>query len=170
MKKYLLSFIILTTIATTVHSQAAKSVYFELGGPGLASFNFDTRFGPKEDGLGGRIGFGGFSLRSQYSNGSTTTNEHASVIFIPVGLNYLLGKDSKNYFEIGAGVSPVFASATFSDENFSSTFGYVTFGYRMQPKNGGFTFRAFVCPVFGEFGFIPYYGGVSFGYKFGNKK
>jgi len=40
----------------------------------------------------------------------------------------------------------------------------------LQPQNGGFTFRAFINPIFGEFGFIPYYGGVSFGYKFGNKK
>ncbi|MBK5270250.1 MAG: hypothetical protein JJE22_04470 [Bacteroidia bacterium] len=170
MKKYFFSIFALFTIITTANSQAAKSIYFELGGPGLASINFDSRLSPKEDGIGIRVGVGGFSLSTQLSNGTTTTNEHASVVFIPLGLNYLLGKDGKNYFEIGGGVSPVFASATFSDENFSSTFGFVTFGYRMQPKAGGFTFRAFVCPIFGQFGFIPYYGGISFGYKFGNKK
>lgn len=135
---------------------AAKSVYFELGGPGLASFNFDTRFGPREDGLGGRIGIGGFSI------------EGTGAVFIPVGLNYLLGKDKKNYFEIGAGVTPVIVSGDFTDDdgNFTSTFGHLNFGYRLQPQNGGFTFRAFMCPIFGGFGFVPYYGGLSFGYKF----
>src|SRR5690348_8247074 len=79
-------------------SQAAKSVYFELGGPGLASINFDTRFSAREDGIGGRVGVGGFSI------------DGSSAVFIPVGLNYLLGKDGKNYFEIGGGVTPVIIS------------------------------------------------------------
>jgi hypothetical protein len=82
-----------------------------------------------------------------------------------------LGKDTKSYFELGAGVTPVFVSdENATDENFSETFGHLVFGYRMQPKNGGFTFRAFINPVFGSFGFLPYYGGVSFGYKFGAGK
>ena len=143
-----------------VNAQAAKSIHFELGGPGLASFNFDTRFAAKEGGIGGRIGFGGFGI------------EGVTVIFIPVGVNYLLGKDNKNYFEIGGGVTPVFISgdAVDDDGTFTRTFGHLTFGYRMQPLKGGFTFRAFISPVFGEGAFIPYYGGVSFGYKFGSGK
>ncbi len=161
MKKILLvsvSVVMLSVVACA--QQAAKSVYFELGGPGLASFNFDTRFGPKEDGLGGRIGVGGFSISSD--------GDKAGVVFIPIGLNYLLGKDGKNYFELGAGVTPVIASSSSNDDNFTSTFGHLNFGYRLQPSNGGFTFRAFITPVFGSFGFIPYWGGVSFGYKFGS--
>jgi len=156
MKKLFLSFIALSFYAI---ANAQQSVYVELGGPGLASFNFDTRFGPKVDGFGGRIGFGGFSIDGD------------GAIFIPVGLNYLLGKDQKNYFELGAGVTPVFISSSSSSggDNFSSTFGHLLFGYRMQPPGGGFTFRAFVSPIFGDFGFLPYYGGVSFGYAFGGK-
>lgn len=161
MRKFLFGVITLLVFVVTGQAQAAKSVYFELGGPGIASFNFDTRFGNKEDGLGGRIGVGGFSL--------TIDGEKNGVVFIPIGLNYLLGKDTKNYFEIGAGITPVFASSD-GDGNFSSTFGHLNFGYRLQPQNGGFTFRAFITPVFGGFGFIPYYGGVSFGYKFGTTK
>jgi hypothetical protein len=156
MRKGLLSLVILSVTLVAANGQAAKSVYFELGGPGLASFNYDTRFGPKEDGFGGRIGVGGFSIDGD------------GAVFVPVGLNYLLGKDSKNYFELGAGATPVFISGGDGD-NFTSTFGWVNFGYRLQPLNGGFTFRAFITPVFGEFGFIPYWGGVSFGYKFGSK-
>lgn len=159
MKKLILFFVLLFGFSQMGKTQAAKSVYFELGGPGIASFNFDTRFSNKEDGIGGRIGFGGFSI------------EGDGAVFVPIGLNYILGKDSKNYFELGAGVTPVFiSSANSSDGNFTSTFGHLIFGYRMQPRDGGFTFRAFINPIFGEFGFVPYYGGVSFGYKFGKSK
>ena len=162
MRKLFIFTFSLFLVANTGNAQAAKSLFFELGGPGLASINFDTRFSKKEDGIGGRIGIGGFSI------------EGTSAIFVPIGINYLLGKDSKNYFEIGGGVTPTFVSDDFigddDDGNFSATFGHLLFGYRMQPLNGGFTFRAFISPVFGEGGFIPYYGGVSFGYKFGGSK
>lgn len=159
-KIFLLSVII--SISIISNAQSAKSINFELGGPGLASFNFDTRFGPKEDGIGGRVGIGGFTLRAD--------GDRFGVLFIPIGLNYLIGKDQRNYFEIGAGVTPVFSSNSYDADNFSTTFGHVLFGYRMQPKDGGFSFRAFISPVFGGFGFIPYYGGLSFGYKFGSGK
>ena len=158
MKKWILFLVLLP--AGVFHAQAqqkaAKSIYFELGGPGLASFNFDTRFGPRENGLGGRIGFGGLSLGG------------SSAVFIPIGLNYLIGKETKNYFELGAGITPIIASGDFTESGntFSSTFGHINFGYRYQPPTSGFTFRAFITPVFGSFGFFPYYGGVSFGYKF----
>ncbi|HEX5652140.1 MAG TPA: hypothetical protein VFX58_03635 [Chitinophagaceae bacterium] len=158
MKKLFLITTISILAATTASAQAAKSIYFELGGPGLASFNFDTRFGNREDGIGGRIGIGGFSI------------EGTSAVFVPIGINYIIGKDQRNYFEIGGGVTPTFISEDLvgEDDNFTGTFGHLVFGYRLQPRDGGFTFRAFMCPVFGEGGFIPYYAGLSFGYKFGN--
>jgi hypothetical protein len=155
MKKSLLVFSFLFALLFQSYGQGAKSVYFEIGGPGLASFNFDTRFGPKEGGIGGRIGVGGFKI------------DEVGVVFLPVGLNYLFGNDQKNYFEIGAGATPVFGDDG-GDSDFSETFGWLNFGYRMQPVNGGFTFRAFITPIFGNGVFIPYYGGVSFGYKFGS--
>jgi hypothetical protein len=130
----------------------AKSVYFELGGPGLASFNFDSRFSKSEAGLGGRVGIGGFSVGGE------------GLVFIPVGVNYIVGKDRRNYFEMGAGVTPVVGTG--STGNFTETFGHLIFGYRMQPVNGGFTFRAFINPVFGSGFFVPYWAGLSFGYKF----
>lgn len=154
MKKLFLLFAVAICL-NHVSSAQAKSVYFELGGPGLASINFDSRFTQSESGIGGRIGVGGFSIDGE------------SVVLVPIGLNYLLGKDSKNYFELGGGVTPVLTNIdNGNNDNFSSTFGNILFGYRMQPQNGGFTFRAFVNPVFGKGFFIPYYGGVSFGYKF----
>lgn len=160
MRKLFVSLFILIFLVSGAGAQSAKSIYFELGGPGLASINFDTRFGNREDGIGARVGFGGFSV-----DGTTA-------IFIPIGVNYLLGKDNRNYFEVGGGITPTFISDDLVDEdgNFSGTFGHLIFGYRLQPANGGFTFRAFMCPVFGQGGFIPYYGGLSFGYKFGNSR
>lgn len=139
----------------------AKSIFFEIGGPGVASLNYDMRFTKSESGIGGRVGIGGFSIGS---GGDRTT-----AIFIPIGLNYLLGKDQKNYFELGGGITPVIVNNTSTgtaDENFRSTFGHLNLGYRLQPKEGGFFFRAAINPVFGKGFFWPYYGGVSFGYKF----
>lgn len=154
MKKFMLLSFLAIGFAVAGYAQgAAKSVYFELGGPGLASINFDTRFSPKESGIGGRIGVGGFSIDGE------------GAVFIPIGLNYILGKDNRNYFELGGGVTPVLGTGDVGD-NFSATFGHLLFGYRLQPQNGGFTFRAFINPVFGNGFFMPYYGGVSFGYKF----
>lgn len=152
-------FIILFGSIALVQSAGAQSVYAELGGPGLASLNFDTRFSKTNGGFGGRVGVGGFSV------------DGSGLVFVPVGLNYLISKDNRNFFEVGAGVTPVFSSGEFEDgENFSSTFGHVSIGYRMQPADGGFTFRAFISPVFGNGFFIPYFGGVSFGYSFGKSK
>ncbi len=159
MKKYCFILVILIASNLTVSGQAAKSIFFEIGGPGLASVNFDTRFGPREDGLGGRVGFGGFSV-------NVFDDERDVLYFIPLGLNYLLGKDKKNYFEFGAGITPVIYSGGGRDETFATTFGHLLFGYRLQPLNGGFSFRGFMSPVFGQGGFLPLYGGISFGYKF----
>ena len=156
MKHTLLIVLTAFVFTTSANAQmAAKSVYVELGGPGLASINYDTRFSKREDGIGGRAGIGYIS----------SGDEH--LLTVPVGLTYLLGKDEKNYFEVGGGVTYVNYSGFFSgDGAFNSTFGHLTFGYRLQPKNGGFLFRAAIVPVFGEGGFIPYYAGVGFGYKF----
>ena len=146
----------------TVAQSNAKTVFFELGGPGVASINYDMRLSGKDDGIGFRVGIGGYSI----SNGSS---DKTSALFIPAGVNYLLGKDGKNFFEFGGGITFVSLSEQSSyngDGTFSTSFGHLNFGYRLQPKNGGFLFRAGIVPIFNKYGFIPYYAGVSFGYKF----
>jgi hypothetical protein len=149
-------------VCVAVGAQAqgpAQSAYVELLGPGLASINFDTRFTKKEDGIGGRVGVGYLNM---YGDKITT---------VPIGITYLLGKDGKNYFEVGGGVTLISYKAnedfTREESRYSETFGHLNFGYRMQPRNGGFLFRAAFNPVFipGN-GFFPFYGGISFGYKF----
>ena len=128
MKKLFMIFVLALASYQMASAQSAQSVYFELGGPGLASFNYDTRFTGREDGIGGRIGVGGFTVDGE------------GVVFIPVGINYLLGKDSRHYFEIGGGATPVFGNSD-DDGTFSELFGHLVFGYRLQPLEGGFTFR-----------------------------
>lgn len=154
-KGFFLFFLFSVLFVLRTSAQSAKSVYAELGGPGIASFNFDARFNKKEDGLGGRIGIGGFSV------------DHSGIVVFPIGLNYLMSKDQKNYFELGAGYTPIIGTGNLNgDGTFSSSFGSLWFGYRLQPLKGGFSFRAGMCPVFGNGFFVPYYFGLSFGYKF----
>ncbi|MER3463062.1 MAG: hypothetical protein C4329_00080 [Chitinophagaceae bacterium] len=88
MKKILFSFLLLFVVAFSYAQTPAKAVFVELGGPGLASVKYDMRFTGREDGIGGRIGIGGFSI------------DNTSVLFVPLGLNYLIGKDNKNYFKL----------------------------------------------------------------------
>jgi hypothetical protein len=156
MKKLLFAVLFSLPIKLLFAQTAAKSIYGEIGGPGFASLNFDMRFQKTEDGLGGRVGIGGFSISG------------SSVIVIPLGINYLTSKDNRNYFEVGGGVSIISASGDFTDNRgtFHSSFGHLWIGYRLQPEEGGFTFRAGICPVFGNGFFVPYYAGLSFGYKF----
>lgn len=161
MKKYFFLILFATISNFSFAQSAAKSIYAELGGPGLASFNFDTRFMKREDGIGGRIGVGGFNIDGE------------SLLAIPVGLTYLIGKDDKHYFEIGGGATYISYKSDFLYDDpgtFEKSFGHLYFGYRVQPKEGGFLFRAAIVPIFGKGGFIPYYAGVSFGYKFSSKK
>ncbi|MDP9047498.1 MAG: hypothetical protein M3N14_05130 [Bacteroidota bacterium] len=138
----------------------AQSVYVELGGPGLIfSGNYDTRFSQRRDGFGGRVGIGFIA-----GGGS-------SLISFPVQFNYLLGKGGK-YFEIGAGATyaSYHGQDIFSFDNNATTtshtvLGTLTFGYRYQPVDGGFNFRASFNPLFDSSTFYPS-AGVSLGYTF----
>lgn len=154
MKKIFFVFTLTLAAFHFTSAQSAQSVYFELGGPGIASFNFDTRFSGRQGGLGGRIGAG-------YSK---FVGDGSSVFYLPLGINYLIGKE-KHFFEMGAGVTPVFGVED-GDSVISEPFGHLIFGYRFQSPKDGLTFRAFACPVFNSIDFIPYYGGISAGYKF----
>ena len=152
MKKIIILSVLTLFLTNIARSQAA--VFFEVGGPGLASFNFDTRFTGRNDGIGGRIGIGGFRIDDE------------GAIFVPTGINYLIGKDTKHFFEVGAGFTYVDYTDADDDGILTTNFGHLTFGYRMQPKTQGFSFRAAIVPIFNRHGFLPYYAGVSVGFKF----
>jgi len=153
-KRYLLPALFTLLISFTKAQSSAKAVYAEIGGPGFASINYDMRFAKKEDGFGFRAGIGGFTI------------DNTSMTFFPMALNYITSKDQKNYFELGLGVTPVSVTNGGNSSNLSSTFGHMNIGYRLQPKSGGFFFRAGITPIFGNGFFFPYYAGLSFGYKF----
>ena len=156
------------TVAPNPDSVRAQNFYVELLGPGITfSANYDTRFSKKRDGLGGRIGVGYFA-----------DNDY-SIASYPIQLNYLLGKKGK-YFEIGAGATFVtlkdkqrsfssgnyyYTDSGFGDFDDSGTIGTLTFGYRYQPVDGGFTFRGSFNPMFNSSQFLPYFG-ISLGYTF----
>ena len=153
-KIILITFALLLFANFNYAQQSAKTAYAEIGGPGLASINYDMRFARTQDGLGWRAGVGGFSV------------DGASVFTIPIGINYLLGKDETNYFELGAGFTYISAKDNSGGGNFNSSFGNLTLGYRHAPAAGGFMFKAEITPVFGKGYFIPYWAGLGFGYKF----
>jgi len=183
MKRVVLLFLLIAFGLTNVNAQnetslpqtpssGGNAIFFELGGHSIFfGFNYDSRFNKKPDGIGGRVGIGYMALSG------------ARFFSLPVALNYLMGKDGK-YFEMGAGATIL----TLGDREYSGTyteFGYlnptttnrtkllgnISFGFRRQPVNGGFMFRAGVAPVFGLeddksfffFTFLPY---ISFGYAF----
>lgn len=159
MTRNILSLLILCLLTPSIFAQkSAKAAYAEIGGPGLASVNYDMRFAKKNDGLGWRAGIGGFSISDGYG-------DRVSILTLPVGINYLLGKDDKNYFEVGVGFTYI-STKDNGGGNFNSSFGNLTIGYRHAPAGSGFLFKAEITPVFGSGFFIPYYGGIGFGYKF----
>lgn len=132
----------------------AKTVFGELGGPGLFSFNYDQRF-KGQKGLGFRAGLGGIGFLT------------AGIFTLPVGLNYLSGSNS-HYAEFGIGVSAITVSdgESFFDNNSSTILGYLNVGYRYQPEKKGFTARIFLSPLITQAGFLPFYGGISAGFRF----
>lgn len=134
---------------------SAKVVYIEGGGPGLLSVNYDMRFTPTQDGLGFRAGFGGFSLKN------------SSLIFVPIGLNWITSKNQEDYFEAAIGGTIVSNSnKEAGDGPFKNSFGWLSLGYRKQPANGGFFWKAALVPVVGKGFFFPYYAAAGAGYTF----
>ncbi|MBB5395572.1 hypothetical protein [Mucilaginibacter sp. AK015] len=161
------------SIQTSYANKQAKTFFFELLGPGaIYSINYDVRFKKQQDGWGGRAGI------SYYAD----NGDH--LFTLPVAINYLAGKRGK-YFEVGAGITyynvntnDVFFSTQYEDvyfsdgtyytksKNHSGIIGTLNFGYRYQPVDGGFSFRAGVSPVITSEQFLPYWPYVSFGYAF----
>ncbi|MBC7567527.1 MAG: hypothetical protein H7223_11255 [Pedobacter sp.] len=164
MKKILLVTSILSCLSclklNAQEIKRAQNVFIELGGQGLTfTANYDSRFGNRRDGLGGRAGIGYFAV-----DGDKITT-------IPLSLNYLLGKGNK-FFEIGLGATIATINIQsgddflFKDGSSNGVLGTMSFAYRVQPIDSGFSFRAGITPIFNKDNFIPYFGGISLGYTF----
>jgi hypothetical protein len=162
-----LTFTIITVLSTGLFSygqqtpiieKRAQNIFVEFLGQGLlVTANYDTRFTNKRNGIGGRIGIG---YINDSVNGITT---------IPVGINYLLGKKS-SFFEIGLGATYFGTNrgrkTIFENSEENSFIGTMSFSYRLQPVDSGFSFRGGITPIFNSKFFLPYYVGVSLGYTF----
>jgi hypothetical protein len=142
----------------SLENKRAQNVFVEIGGQGLLfTANYDTRFSNKRNGLGGRAGIGYIAA----------DGDHATTI--PISLNYLLGKD-KHFFEVGLGATLLATRGSddsfFFSDNESNLIGTMSFSYRVQPVDNGFSFRIGLTPVFNGDFFMPYFGGLSIGYTF----
>lgn len=153
--------------------EGQTSFYAEGGGPGIMfSVNLDKRFKKSHLGFGGRIGLGFVSsYTSEYDpvTGTTLGYDEASVVTVPVQLNYIFGKGaSPHTLEVGGGITYVGKKLdimNFYDEKKTNLFGTFSFMYRRQPKNGGFTWRAGFTPLLAQ-GYIQPFGAVGVGYNF----
>ena len=136
----------------------AQSIYFEVGGPGLAlTLNYDARFGDQRNGLGYRIGGGYFA-----SGGNT-------VFTLPIQVNYLIGEGNA-LIELGAGTTFLNSTGdnkgkTFIFDRVTGFIGTATIGFRYQPDGKGINFRIGFVPILYDEGIIAA-GGVSVGYNF----
>jgi hypothetical protein len=168
--KYLFTLFLIVGLTSFAHSQSysdgvdrskGRAVYLEVLGNGFGySLNYDQRFQNRFDGLGFKAG------------GSYLAIDGTSVATFPLGINYLLGSQGK-YFEMGLGTTYILASGQtniprIGKERTSGNLlvGNMTLGYRSEPVNGGFVFRASITPFFGYGIFWPIYGGLSVGYAF----
>lgn len=154
-----------------------QNIYVELGGNGVA-FNamYESRLKKSADGIGFKAGLGGF------------TSAYEKVFTLPLGVNWLLTKDNKHFFEMGFGATflhyedkfdwgwpggsydpyPVDVAGLSIDAK-NSVYGHMTLGYRRQPANGGIMWGVAVTPQFNENGFWPVWIGFKFGYSFARK-
>lgn len=148
-----------------------NSVFLEAGGNGVIySLNYD-RF--LTDSFGGRIGL-------MYASAPRVSG-YTSMTIVPVIAEYFVGSGS-NKLELGAGAG-FFSSRRYKTDfaqggpyeylsNHSSTLWTLVAGYRSEPIDGGFLFRAVITPSFGwaralesTCDFLPW-GGISVGYAF----
>lgn len=129
-------------------SHSKKTVYLELGGSSLFySINFEnlSRLSSISKLT---YGFGAEYLSSIFDYGS-------AICVIP-SANLLFGKES-HHFETGLACFTAIGKRVLVPS--------ARIGYRFQPNNGGFVFRAGFTPILFSSSVVPY-GGISLGYNF----
>lgn len=153
-----------------------KQFYTEMGGPSvLFSANFDTRFTPgRQTGLGMRAGLGFTISDNDYDidgNGNYTYYGTRTIANLPIGINYLFGKEtSPHTFEVGAGTTFLFKETSLlnynSNEKNGRLMGFANFMYRRQPVGGGFAWRIGFSPLINTAGDIVPFAAAGLGYGF----
>ncbi len=151
-------------------SSKGTSFFAELGGPGiLFSANLDKRFSSSQFGWGGRAGLGfvsGYIVTDNLGN----YNNPASVVTLPIQINYIFGKTGSSHtFEVGGGFTvagkKIEIMDFYDEKGGTNFFGTASFMYRRQPADGGFIWRVGFTPLIAK-GYIQAFVGVSVGYSF----
>jgi hypothetical protein len=144
------------TPAAPAPDRAKNTFFVELLGNGLLySLNYERFFTPR---LGIRIG-------GMYVEGNDE-GESVALGMFPVMGTYLF-TEGNHHFEtgLGAGFGTAAVDLDVGEDWGSAVFGTATLGYRYQKPEGGVLFRAGFTPIFGEGGFLPWFG-LSVGYAF----
>jgi hypothetical protein len=136
---------------------ATNTLYVEGLGPALLySVNFDHVFGD----VAGRVGLEYFSVGATNADGSSAS---AAFLGIPVSISYLGIGSLTHIFEVGAGATLLYFGAsvnTLGNKTSGSAvtgLGALILGYRYQPPDGGFFFRAGLSPLISASGdFLPW--------------
>ncbi len=149
-----------------------KAIFVEAFGNGIGvSANLDMRFKKGvQDGFGFRAGVGGLHLGNSDADAGPITS---GLLTFPLSINYLIG-ENKSAFEAGVGITPIYAridvysptKPKLANENGWGSSGFLNLGYRYQPLEKGFVFRATWAPGFNSTGFHPSWLGLSVGYGF----
>lgn len=174
MKRKLILFSLLVFVSGYLFSQVRKfsehgsEIQIEFLGPGgMFGLHFESGFVKRTNGFGYTIGLGAAPY-----NLEKTCND-VGFITIPVGLNYLLGKQN-HLLEIGAGAVVKFGGGTkvwcpeLEDnffENGDPSYFYSLLGYRYQPHSKRMSWRAFVSPLFQKDFPVKLWGGAGISLK-----
>lgn len=159
---YFLVFLVIGFNESKAQSEFKRNTVFgELGGSSfLVSINYDKRLSKYPEGFGVRVGAGYMAWQD------------TEIYNFPILVNYLTGKNGK-YLELGVGPTIGYAQERkepmdpdLSFEPYLSVFGSINIGYRYQPLNGGFNFRAGISPILNFDEVIPFWPYLSFGYSF----
>lgn len=146
---------------------ARNAAYVELGGPGIFySLNYERFFG---ESWSVRWGLSGFGLIED------GTRDAMTIFVVPITGQYLFFEGS-HHLELGGGIHTGFAHSDLNEYEDSDVFGLVaivgSLGYRYQPMDGGFVFRATFSPMYWGERFdilgsaLQLWGGLSAGYAF----
>jgi hypothetical protein len=171
-----ISFLTYSQSTSTEAAKTTKEMYAEVGGPGvLFSINFDSRFNKgSRTGLGYKAGLG-FTLFDKDNKVVTPQGIYydyrtKTLYTFPLAINYVLAKpNSPNMVEVGVGVTVLSEKASvlnYNEYKEGRFLGHVSFMYRRQPVDGGFSWRIGVTPIINPDGDIFPFAGLGFGYTF----
>jgi hypothetical protein len=145
---------------------ARDSVFIEGLGPGfLYSLNYERML---SDNVGLRFGFSYWSLETQstaptFSDGTVATvssRTSMSVLAVPITCSYLGIGNMTHAFELGGGVDLLYVEGSGDgfggDVNGAGVGAVAIAGYRYQPLDGGFMFRAGLSPLVDASGIFPW--------------